>query len=135
MVCRMPAFYPATCASHTRPVRLLTLARRRLPVRAAIHTLHPVQAMVLAVHMPERSNAGWYVGLAVAFAVIVVVVGVVAALLTYASRISERLRASLEALDEARTDTATLEDAERLHESVRGVLAAARTGRRALGDR
>lgn len=94
-----------------------------------------MQAVLLAVHTPEQSNAEWYVGLVVAFAVIVVVVAIVAALLTYASRISERLRATLEALEDRRTDAAVREQAERLHESARGVLAAARSGRRALGGR
>jgi hypothetical protein len=76
---------------------------------------------------------GWYVGLAVAFALIVVVVAIVATLLSLASRIGLQAQAIAEALEKTQAHTAPLWDVQKVNNSGMAILKAAQTARAVVG--
>jgi hypothetical protein len=70
--------------------------------------------MLLAAHTAGSPHLGWYVGLIIGFAVVLVVVVAVASILTSASRINDQARQAIEAVDLARERTGALWDASRI---------------------
>lgn len=89
-------------------------------------------APALAAQATHSSDAGWYIGLSVGFAVVVVVVAVVALVLTYAGRIVDQTQA---ALDAARTSEQAMSGVSRESRSVGGLRDASQGARRALPER
>jgi len=84
--------------------------------------------MVLA-----ESLFGWYVGLAVAFAVIVVVVALVASLLTLAARISDQAPLATAGLNAVAENTSLIPAVDTVNQSGLAILKACRAARAALG--
>jgi hypothetical protein len=76
---------------------------------------------------------GWYLGMAIATAILVVVVGIVASLLTLATRIADQAIVAANDLDNVRMNTLALADVQRINTSALGILDAARAGRAAAG--
>lgn len=86
----------------------------------------------LAQDVALGSTFGWYVGLTVAFAIIVVVVIIVASILQLASKIGQQAAAAIQALDASRHNTLPLWDVQKVNDGARGIHDAARTARRVL---
>jgi len=84
--------------------------------------------MVLA-----ESLFGWYVGLAVGFAVIVVVVALVASLLTLAARISDQAPLATAGLNAVAENTSLIPAVDTVNQSGLAILKACRAARAALG--
>lgn len=80
----------------------------------------------------QGSTFGWYVGLSIAFTVIVVVVVVVATILQLANKIGRQAAAAIDALDVGRQNTLPLWDVQQTNDGVQGILMAARTAREVL---
>lgn len=78
------------------------------------------------------STFGWYVGLTIAFAIIVVVVVIVASILTLANKIGRQAAAAIQALDAGRNNTLPLWDIQKVNDNARGILESARRARRVL---
>lgn len=76
---------------------------------------------------------GWYLGMAIATVILVVVVGIVASLLTLATRIADQAIVAAADLDDVRVNTLALADVQRINASALGILDAARAGRAAAG--
>jgi hypothetical protein len=76
---------------------------------------------------------GWYVGMAIATAILVVVVGIVASLLTLATRIADQAIIAAGDLDRVRANTMALADVHKINASALGILDGARAGRAAAG--
>ena len=76
---------------------------------------------------------GWYLGMAIATVILVVVVGIVASLLTLATRIADQAIVAADHLDDVRVNTLALADVQRINASALGILDAARAGRAAAG--
>jgi Sec-independent protein translocase protein TatA len=74
----------------------------------------------------------WYLGLTLGFIVVVAVVVIVAAILTFASRIGEQARTAIEALEQVRDSTAPLWEVRKTNASAVAILGAARAARGAL---
>ncbi|HVM35328.1 MAG TPA: hypothetical protein VM784_08295 [Actinomycetota bacterium] len=90
--------------------------------------------MLLAGHEGGDPHLfGWYLGLAIAFTVIVVVVVVVAVILAMAARISRQALDAIAALDEGRANSLPLWDVQKINESAKGILEAAKAARGVLG--
>ncbi len=83
----------------------------------------------IATHTAGDPYFGWYAGLAVGFCVVVVVVAVVALLLTYATRVGDRVQEAAEALVEAREGTLGLQALRGANDSAEATLEAARAAR------
>jgi hypothetical protein len=87
--------------------------------------------MLLAGHEGGDPHLfGWYLGLAIAFTVIVVVVAVILAM---AARISRQALDAIAALDEGRANSLPLWDVQKINESAKGILEAAKAARGVLG--
>ena len=84
--------------------------------------------MVLA-----ESLFGWYVGLSIAFAIIVVVVALVASILTLANRISEQAPVATAGLDAVAENTSLIPAVETVNQSGLAILRACQAARAALG--
>lgn len=84
--------------------------------------------MVLA-----ESLFGWYVGLSIAFGVIVVLVAVVASILTLAQRIAEQATAATGGLDAVAGNTSSIPALGTVNASGVAVLKACQAARAALG--
>lgn len=84
---------------------------------------------VFAEHMAGSLHTGWWAGLVIAFAAVVVIVAVVAALLTYASRLGEGAGEALDAFDSARQHMEHLARLEGASQTAGLALAAARSAR------
>ena len=84
--------------------------------------------MVLA-----ESLFGWYVGLAVGFAVIVVVVALVASILTLAARISDQAPLATAGLEAVAENTSLIPAVDTVNQSGLAILKACRAARTALG--
>jgi hypothetical protein len=89
----------------------------------------------LAVHTAGTPHAGWWKGLVIGFAVVVVLVLVVAFILTWASRINDRTQDALEAFDSARAGTAPLSRLRDTRAAAEDVLTAMRAARDVLRGR
>lgn len=88
--------------------------------------------LAVATHLAGNPYSGWWVGLFVGFGLVVVVVAVVAALLTSASRLGDQAQAAIEAFDAARAGTGALARLEGTNETAQEILAATRAAREAL---
>jgi len=80
-----------------------------------------------------ESLFGWYVGLSVAFAVIVVVVAVVASILTLALRVADQAPRAADGLRAVAENTALIPAVDTVNASGLAILAACQAARAALG--
>ncbi|MGH8884022.1 MAG: hypothetical protein ACRDYX_02365 [Egibacteraceae bacterium] len=76
---------------------------------------------------------GWYLGIAIAFLVIVVVVAIVSAILTLAARISQQAQTAIQGLEQVRINTAPLAGVDATNSCGLAILKACQTARGALG--
>jgi hypothetical protein len=76
---------------------------------------------------------GWYLGIALAFLVILVVVVIVSAILTLASRISQQAQTAIQGLEQVRANTAPLAGVDTTNAYGMAILKACQTARGALG--
>lgn len=90
------------------------------------------QLVLLAEHNGEPHLFGWWVGLGIGFAIVWVVVIVVAAILSRASRIAKQAQAILVALDEGRVTTLPLWDIDSVNTSAKAILERATQAREML---
>lgn len=90
-------------------------------------------AIVVAQVEGAPSLTGWYVGIAIAFLVIVVVVAIVSAILTLAARISQQAQTAIQGLEQVRINTAPLAGVDKTNASGLAILKACQTARGALG--
>jgi hypothetical protein len=84
--------------------------------------------MVLA-----ESLFGWYMGLSIAFVVVVVLVAVVASILTLAQRIAEQASVATAGLDTVGQNTSLIPALDAVNASGLGILKACQAARAALG--
>jgi hypothetical protein len=84
--------------------------------------------MVLA-----ESLYGWYVGLSIAFAIIVVVVALVASILTLANRIAEQAPLATAGLNAVAENTSLIPAVDTVNQSGLAILRACQAARAALG--
>ena len=84
--------------------------------------------MVLA-----ESLYGWYVGLSIAFAIIVVVVALVASILTLANRIAEQAPLATVGLNAVAENTSLIPAVDTVNQSGLAILRACQAARAALG--
>lgn len=94
----------------------------------------PDSLLLAQIASEEESLFGWYLGLVIAFAVIVVVVVIVASILTLAARINSQAQEGTRALDVGRSNTLPLWDVEQTNNSARNILAAAQAARGRLEE-
>ena len=80
-----------------------------------------------------ESLFGWYVGLSIAFAIIVVVVAVVASILTLAERISRQAPLATAGLNAVAENTSLIPAVETVNQSGMAILKACQAARAALG--
>jgi hypothetical protein len=80
-----------------------------------------------------ESLFGWYLGLTIAFAVIVVVVAVVASILTLAGRIVEQAPLAAEGLNAVQKNTSLIPAVSEVNASGLAILNACQKARAALG--
>ena len=80
-----------------------------------------------------ESMFGWYVGLSVAFAIIVVVVAVVASILTLALRIADQAPQASEGLRAVAENTSLIPAVDTVNASGLAILSACQAARAALG--
>lgn len=85
--------------------------------------------MPLAEHIPQAPNLGWFIGLGIGFGVVVVVVAVLAALITFASRISDQTQEALGYLERSAGEGSSTSDVDDPADSARALLEAARLSR------
>lgn len=91
----------------------------------------------LAQQVPEVIAAyeGWYIGLAVGFGVVAIVVVLVATILTLASRIGEQALDGIERMDRARASTLSIWEVQKINTSATGLWKAAESARELLSER
>jgi len=80
-----------------------------------------------------ESLFGWYLGLSIAFAVIVVVVAVVASIMTLAQRIAEQAPLATAGLDAVAENTSLIRAVDTVNASGLAILKACQAARAALG--
>jgi len=80
-----------------------------------------------------ESLFGWYLGLSIAFAVIVVVVAVVASIMTLAQRIAEQAPLATAGLDAVAENTSLIPAVDTVNASGLAILKACQAARAALG--
>ncbi|MDQ4044555.1 MAG: hypothetical protein M3173_03785 [Chloroflexota bacterium] len=80
----------------------------------------------------EPHMFGWYLGLAIGFAIVWVVVIVVAAILSRASRIAKQAQEAITALDYGRVTTLPLWDVDQVNSSANAILDRLTEAREAL---
>jgi hypothetical protein len=80
----------------------------------------------------EPDVTGWFVGLSIGFVIVLVVVIVVGSILALATRIGVEARAAMEQLELARDNTQGLNELATTNETLRSILAGARTARHTL---
>ena len=80
-----------------------------------------------------ESLFGWYLGLTIAFALIVVVVAIVASILTLAARIAEQAPVATEGLNQVAQNTSLIPAVDVVNNSALAILKACQTARAALG--
>lgn len=89
--------------------------------------------MLLAEHAAGEPHLfGWYLGLAIGFVVVWVVVIVVAAILSRAARIAKQAQDVITALDRGRITTLPLWDVDEINKSANAILDRATEAREAL---
>lgn len=81
----------------------------------------------------EPYVGGWWTGLIIGCALVVVIVAVVAALLVLASQINEQVRTAIRELEVIRSTTQPLVELGRTNALLQSILSGARTARQALG--
>lgn len=90
--------------------------------------------VILATHVEGAAHlGGWYLGIAIAFLVIVVVVAIVAAILGLAARINQQAQTAIQGLEQVRINTAPLAGVDKTNASGLAILKACQTARGALG--
>jgi CHASE1-domain containing sensor protein len=90
--------------------------------------------MVLAEQVGRSTEyTGWYVGLAIGFVIVSVVVVLVATILTLAARIGSQARTGIEAMEEARAATASVWEIQKINVSTTAIWRAAESARKLLG--
>lgn len=89
--------------------------------------------MVVVAQAVEPSLFGWYLGMGIGAAVVLVVVIVVGSILSSAARIAKQAGMATDALDAAYRNTLPLWDVASINRSAREILSDARTARGALG--
>lgn len=87
---------------------------------------------MLAQQVTDPSLTPWFIGLGTGFAVVLVVVIIVASILTSAARISSQAQEAIEVLEAGQANTMPLWDVAKINQSVNRVLEAAQTARKAL---
>lgn len=87
---------------------------------------------LLAEHNGEPHLFGWWLGLGIGFAVVWVVVIVVSAILSRASRIAKQAQEILVALDRGRVTTLPLWDVDAINTSAKAILDRATEAREVL---
>ena len=80
-----------------------------------------------------ESLFGWYLGLSIAFAVIIVVVAVVASIMTLAQRIAEQAPLATAGLDAVAENTSLIPAVDTVNASGLAILKACQAARAALG--
>jgi len=80
-----------------------------------------------------ESLFGWYVGLSIAFAIIVVVVALVASILTLAARIAEQAPVATAGLNAVAENTSLIPAVDTVNASGLAILRACQAARAALG--
>lgn len=80
-----------------------------------------------------ESLFGWYVGLSIGFAIIVVVVAVVASILTLAQRISQQAPLATAGLNAVAENTSLIPAVQTVNQSGMAILRACQAARAALG--
>jgi len=80
-----------------------------------------------------ESLFGWYVGLSLAFAIVVVVVALVASILTLANRISQQAPLATAGLNAVAENTSLIPAVNTVNASGMAILKACQAARRALG--
>lgn len=80
-----------------------------------------------------ESYAGWYIGLTIAFVLIVVVVAIVATILTLALRIVEQAHQAIAGLQAVRENTSILPAIPSVNQTGLAILSAAQTARAVAG--
>jgi hypothetical protein len=80
-----------------------------------------------------ESLFGWYVGLSLAFVVIVVIVAVVASILTLAQRIAQQAPLATAGLDAVAENTSLIPAIDAVNASALAILRSCRAARAALG--
>jgi hypothetical protein len=80
-----------------------------------------------------ESLFGWYVGLSIGFAIIVVVVALVASILTLAQRISQQAPLATAGLNAVAENTSLIPAVETVNQSGMAILRACQAARAALG--
>jgi len=91
--------------------------------------------MFLDQALVQQSFDGWYRGLVIGFAIVVVVVILVGTILMYASRIAEQARDGIGRMDEARATTLPVWEIQDLNVSATGIWKAAESARGVLAER
>jgi len=81
----------------------------------------------------SAEHVGWYVGLAIGFAIVSVVVVLVASILTSAARIGSQARTGIEAMEAARAATLPVWEIQKINVSATAIWRAAESARRLLG--
>ncbi len=84
-------------------------------------------ALVLA------SNTGWQIGLAIGFAIVVVVVIFVGLILMYAHRIADQASAGIGPMDSVRANTQGVWKLQDINRATTGIWRSAETARKVLG--
>jgi hypothetical protein len=83
----------------------------------------------------RESFGGWYAGLVIGFAIVAVVVVLVATILTYAARIADQARDGIVRMDEARETTLPVWRLQDINRSATGMWRSAEAVRKLLGER
>ncbi len=88
--------------------------------------------MAVSAVVAQVSLSGWYVGYAIAFVVLVVVVILVATILGLARRIGVQALAVIEAIDDGRINTLALWEVDKINGGLREIVRSAEEARTAL---
>ena len=89
---------------------------------------------VLASHIPGEPHLfGWYLGFAITFAIIVVIVVEVQAILMLARKIGTQAQWAIEGLEEIFTSTTPLHDLQRTVDFARNIVSGLNATRKGMG--
>ncbi|MDQ3591651.1 MAG: hypothetical protein M3386_01960 [Actinomycetota bacterium] len=85
--------------------------------------------------LPTESHSGAYIGLIIGFAIVVVVVILVATILMFAARIGDQAQDGIVRMDEARESTLPIWELQKLNTSVTGIWRSAESVRHILEEK
>ena len=91
--------------------------------------------MVLQSVLAADSHTGWYAGLGIGFAIVAVVVVLVAMILMYAARIVDQARDGIERMDGARESTLPVWELQHVNTSITRIWRAAEAARGVLEEK